>query len=479
MGMGDASDMTKGQQLPGLGLSLIPVAALVALLGTQILIFKGDPHMPLVLATLIAGGVGYFVGCPWKTIENGMVEGIQVAIKAILILMVVGVMIGTWISAGVVPYMIYHGLQILHPSVFLLATCVICCVVSLATGSSWTTAGTVGVALIGVAQGLGVPLPMAAGAIVSGAYFGDKMSPLSDSTNLAPAVAGVELFEHIRHMTYTTVPALIMTLILFGMLGLTHTMGSVQTETLKTIQSTLSGNFDLSHWLLLPPVGVILSVFFRVPALPALLGGTVLGGILAGLVQGEHVSAILKVAQSGYVSESGFESVDELLTRGGMDSMMYTVSLILCALSFGGVMEATGMLARIAQSILRFARGTSRLIIATVMTCFGMNIIAPDQYLSIIVPGRMYREAYKASNLEPKNLSRTLEDAGTLSSPLVPWNTCGAYMWATLGVWPLAYLPYAFLNLLTPLMALFCAITGWGIARTVISPPRPRPGGMD
>lgn len=425
-----------------------------------------DPHIPLILAAAVASMVGLFLGNSWKEIENGIVEGISVGMKAILILCVIGVMIGTWIASGIVPIMIYYGLQILHPSIFLVAACLICCVVSVATGSSWTTVGTVGIALIGVAEGLGVPLPMAAGAIISGSYFGDKMSPLSDSTNLAPAVAGAELFEHIRHMLFTTVPALAIALLLYGILGWRGFAGEASAESVDAILSALNAAFDLNPLLLLPPLWIGIVIVWRLPALPSLLGAALLGAVLAVGFQNASLREIFDVAQSGYTSATGNAAVDELLSeRGGLNSMMYTVSLILCALTFGGAMERCGFLEAIAGAILRLARSTGSLVAATIGTCVGINIAAADQYLSIIVPGRMYREDYKRKGLHAKNLSRTLEDAGTLSSPLIYWNSCGMFMKEMLTVSPLAYLPYCFLNLFTPLIAIALAYTGWGIAK--------------
>lgn len=445
--------------------ALIPVVALIGFIALSLLKFGGEAHIPLVLATGVAVLVGLSLGHTWKSMEEGILDGIQIGMKAILILCVIGIMIGTWIAAGVVPFMIYYGLQILSPGIFLVAACLICAVVSLATGSSWTTASTVGIALMGVATGLNVPAPMAAGAVISGAYFGDKMSPLSDSTNLAPAVAGSELFEHIRHMLYTTVPALVIALILYAILGARGFEGTVQTDQVASITGALKTQFNLNFILVLPPVFVIAMVFFRWQALPALLLAAILGGVLAIGIQGASIGNIFSIAHYGYVSETGNEAVDELLSHGGLDSMMNTISLVLCALTFGGVMERTGLLKALAQSILSLAKSTGSLVTATVATCFGMNILAPDQYLSIIVPGRMYREAYRDRGLHPKNLSRTLEDAGTLSSPLVAWNSCGAFMAGTLAVSPMAYLPYAFLNWLTPIIGIFLAYVGWTIVK--------------
>lgn len=446
--------------MPTLIEALIPVVLMMFFLGYSILKFGASPHIPLIGGTVIAALMGIRLGYSWPELEDGLVHGITLALKACLILLIIGTLIGTWILSGIVPTMIYWGLKVLSPSIFLVATALICSLVSLATGSSWSTAGTVGVALIGVGKGLGVPLPMVAGAIISGSYFGDKMSPLSDTTNLAPAMAGTDLFSHIRHMVYTTGPSLTISLILYALLGLKYSGMEMQTENVTQIVSTLQANFNL-HWLLLlPPTLVILMVVKKIPALPALVGGTILGGIFAIIFQGTSVGTVVNVSYSGFVSKTGFAMVDELLTRGGMESMLYTVSLIMCALSFGGMMEKTRMLESIANAILKTARSTGALVTATITTCISMNIIAPDQYLSIVVPGRMYKDAYDKKGLHPKNLSRALEDSGTLSSPLVPWNTCGAFMHATLGISPLVYLPFAFLNLLNPMISIFYGFTG-------------------
>jgi len=461
------------QRTPSLWIALLPVAALVVFLFVQIRFFDGSPHVPLILGTLVAAVAGAALGHPWRELEEGIIEGIGVGMRAILILLVIGMLIGTWIASGIVPVLIDYGLRLLSPGFFLLAACAVCAVVSVATGSSWTTAGTIGVALIGVGEGLGVPAAMSAGAIISGAYFGDKMSPLSDSTNLAPAVAGSELFEHIRYMMYTTLPALGVALVLFAFLGTETDAGGVDTGQIAAIRSALASRFVLSPVLLLAPLGVIAVVALRMPALPALMGGVLLGAVLAMAIQGASLQQVMEVAQSGYVATTGSELVDELLTRGGLESMMSTVALVFCALSFGGVMERTGFLRALAGAIVRLAHTTGSLVLATVASCIGTNIIAPDQYLSIIVPGRMYRESFEEQGLEPKLLSRTLEDAGTLSSPLVPWNTCGAFMSAALTVPTAAYLPYAFLNLLTPVIAVIIAFSGYGIVRR----PAPAPSG--
>lgn len=440
--------------------ALIPVLFLIVALAVTVGFLKLQPHIPLILAAAVAAAVASLNKHPWTEILDGMVHGITLAMSAILILIIVGTLIGTWISGGIVPSMIYYGLKVLSPSVFLVATLIICSIVSLGTGSSWSTAGTVGVALIGVGQGLGIPVAMVAGAIISGAYFGDKMSPLSDTTNLAPAVAGTDLFSHIRHMVYTTVPGYILSIILYGLLGMKFAGGALETKGVETILTTIKSHFFIHPVLLLPPVLVIVMVVKKIPPLPALLSGTILGGVFAMLTQSRSLKEVIQAAQSGHVSETGVQMVDELLTRGGLENMMTTVALIICALSFGGIMERTGMLEVLARSFLKRVKRTGSLVTATIFSCIGMNAIAADQYIAIVIPGRMFKKAFDERKLHPKNLSRCLEDSGTLSSPLIPWNSCGAFMGATLGVNPLLYLPYAFLNLSNPLVSIFYGYTG-------------------
>ncbi|MFH2024603.1 MAG: Na+/H+ antiporter NhaC [bacterium] len=440
--------------------AIVPVIYLALVLVYVLRFLHGDPHIPLMSAAAVAAIVAVFFGYRWEKIRTGMINTIKISLPAILVLMIIGMIIGTWITAGIVPTMIYYGLKIISPRVFLVATALICSIVSLATGSSWTTAGTVGVALIGIGKGFGIPLPMVAGAIISGSYFGDKMSPLSDTTNLAPAVTGAKLFEHIRHMVYTTGPSLIIALILYTLLGLRYGGKDLDMNAIDAILNGLSTQFLISPLLLLPPLLVIAMVVFKVPAIPGLLGGTVLGGLFAALFQHSTLTEIVQSAHYGFVAATGNEAIDNLLTRGGLDSMMWTVSLILCAMSFAGVLESAGMLKAIALKIISVAKSTGSLVAATVLTCIGTNMIAGDQYLAIVLPGRMFKKIYDDRGLKPKNLSRILEDAGTLTSSLIPWNSGGAFMFATLGVYPFAYLPFAFLNLINPLVSIFYGYTG-------------------
>jgi NhaC family Na+:H+ antiporter len=481
---------------PSLPVSLIPIVTLIVLLAASVALFgdgsSGGPNqIALVLATGVAVLIGALHGHSWPAIEKGVVLGISMALGAVIILLTVGALIGSWILAGIVPTMIYYGLQLLTPTVFLPSACLLCCFISLATGSSWTTAGTVGVALVGVAVAQGVNPGLAAGAVVSGAYFGDKMSPLSDTTNLAPAVAGTDLFVHIRHMAWTTTPSILLALILFVVLGLTITPPR-DTAQVSALLTALGGTFVLGPHLLLPVVLVLALVIKKVPAFPALLIGSLVGCVFAvmfqpqatltyanapdlpawaGLIKGAWMSLF-----DGYKLQSGNAALDELLSRGGMGNMLSTVWLILMAMMFGAVMETTGMLQRIAASILGMVRSTGSLIAATLATSFGMNIVASDQYMAIVLPGRMYRAEYARRGLDPKNLSRALEDAGTLTSPLVPWNTCGAFMAQTLGVATFAYAPFALFNLINPLVSAAYGFTGFTIDKlpaTDAPPPPP------
>jgi NhaC family Na+:H+ antiporter len=444
----------------GLAVSLIPVIFLILALFLVIGIFKQEAHIPLILASTVASSIAIYYKHSWKEIQDGMLLGIHLAMGAMLILMIIGTMIGTWMLGGIVPSMVFYGLKLISPGVFLVASLIICSIISMGTGSSWSTAGTVGVALIAVGEGLGIPVYISAGAIISGAYFGDKMSPLSDTTNLAPAVAGTDVFTHVRHMVYTTGPSYLITLILYTFIGLKYSGGKLDTGKIDLILSALQSKFFIHPILLIAPLLVIVMVVLKIPPLPALMGGTLLGALFALIFQSSSLSAIFSAAQNGYVSDTGMKMVDDLLTRGGLQSMMSTVALIICALSFGGIMEKTGMLTTIAGSLLKRVKRTGSLVATTIFSCIGMNIIASDQYMAIVIPGRMYKNAFDKMGLHPKNLSRCLEDSATLTSPLIPWNTCGAFMTATLGVYSLAYLPYAFLNLLNPLVSIFYGYTG-------------------
>jgi len=452
--------------------ALIPIIFLIGSLSATILIFDGSPHIPLFTSAMVAALVAVLrLGFKWKEIEGGIVETIKMAMPAIIVLMIIGMVIGTWILSGIVPTMIYYGLKLLSPGIFLVATLIICSIVSLATGSSWTTVGTVGIALIGVGSSLNIPTAIIGGAIISGAYFGDKMSPLSDTTNLAPAMAGTNVFDHIRHMIYTTGPSYIISIILFSLIGIKYANGSFDASAVNTILEGLSNSFNLNPILLIAPILVILIVVLRVPAIPGLFIGALIGGLFAIVFQGASIGAIVDAAHNGFTSESGIIAIDSLLIRGGLSSMMGTVSLILCAMILGGVLERTGMLRVIAEKILKVATSTGNLVLSTILTAIAMNMVAGDQYLAIVIPGRMFKDAYDERNLHPKNLSRVLEDSATLTSPLIPWNTCGAFMITTLGLAPFTYIPFCFLNLINPLISIFYGYTGITMEKKVKEQP--------
>ena len=464
----------------------------------------GEVHIALIVSCSFASLVAVANGYKWSFLEAGILSSINRSMQAMLILLTVGSLIGAWISAGVVPAMIYYGLMILKPSIFLMASCILCGIISLSTGSSWTTAGTIGIALIGVGTGLGISIPMTAGAIVSGAYFGDKMSPLSDTTNLAPAMTGVALFDHIEHMLWTVTPSLLISLVIFMILGL-QASGKADMAIVDDMQTALLANFKINPALLVPPLMVILIVALKLPALPGLMGGIVLGCIVGSIFQGIPLSDWPEILHYGYsvdhfshvfqaaadtlnmdpvsvlrmdngdfataASSEGFRSavigeynIGALINeKGGMNSMMWTINLIICAMCFGGIMDASGMLGTLAGALLKLAKNTGILVTVTVFSCIFMNIIAGDQYLSLVLPGRMFREAYEDRKLAPKNLSRCLEDSGTLTSNLVPWNTCGATMSTFLGVsqWGAGgYGPYAILCWINPLVSIFYGFTG-------------------
>jgi NhaC family Na+:H+ antiporter len=470
---------------PSLLDAMIPIVALVIMLALSVYLFgdsssSGPNQIVLTLGAAVASIVAVRLGYRWGELQRAIIAGISTAMVAILILLAVGGLIGTWLMAGTVPSLIYYGLQILDPSWFFAASCLICAIAALSTGSSWTVAGTLGVALIGVSMGLGLNPAIAAGAIISGAYFGDKMSPLSDTTNLAPAVVETDIFTHIRHMAWTTGPSFFIALVLFTIVGL-GTDSVADASALESLMSTLDANFNISVIALLPLAVVFYMAYKKVPPLPTILFGALLGGVLAVFLQPDGVLALANAPDlstgmamakgvwlalaSGYVSTTGVVAVDDLLTRGGMESMLVTIWLIITALSFGAVLEHTGMLRRLIDAALRRAKSTGSLVLTVVLSCIGINVVAADQYIAIVLPGKMYRAEFKKRGLDSRNLSRVIEDSGTLTSPLVPWNTCGAYMAATLGVATLAYLPFAFFNLVNPLISILYGFTGFTIVR--------------
>ncbi|SFC29573.1 transporter, NhaC family [Zunongwangia mangrovi] len=456
--------------------ALLPVFALIIMLGFNVLVVYGDDALSgsnqfiLLLGGAVAAIVGYFNKVKFDTMIDEVAKNIQSTAGAILILLMVGALAGTWLISGIIPTMIYYGLQILNPTIFLAATVVICSVISVATGSSWTTSATVGIALVGIADALGIPLGMTAGAILSGAYFGDKMSPLSDTTNLAPAMAGTDLFTHIRYMAITTVPTIVVTLVIFVIIGLNlDTSGSTDTS---SILNAIEASFNITPWLFVVPVLVIFLIVRKTSPLIALLIGTLLGAVAALIFQPEIVLEISGSDELTFVSayrgimdaitvdtaiETESAALNDLFASSGMAGMLGTIWLIICAMVFGGIMDAIGALARISKALLNLFDSVFGLFASTVVSCLALNVTASDQYLAIVVPGKMFAKAYKDKGLAPENLSRTLEDSGTVTSVLIPWNTCGAYHSGVLGVPVLSYIGYSFFNYLSPFMTLLFA----------------------
>lgn len=445
--------------------STIAMLAMMVMVSYVIMAGKGDAQMPFIAATAIAAIIALRTGMTWAELEAGIVNTISAALQSLIVIMVIGMVIGSWIQGGVVPAMIYYGLKIIDPKFFLLTINIICMITGLSTGSTYTTAGTMGIAAMGMGSVLGIPPGMTAGAVICGAYFGDKMSPLSDTTCLASGVNKVNIFVHVRHMVWTVTPSVVFSWIMFTVLGLKYAPTS--TLEMGAIDSMLNGiadNFQLSPLLLLPMVLVVLMIIFQVPALPGILGVAVLGAICS-IIQGHGLADIIGALHYGYVSETGIEAVDTLLTRGGMDSMMWTVSFIICVLAFGGVMDASGMLRTIINAILKYVRRDGTVYLCAALTCLLLNIVAADNYVAIVMTARMYRRPFAERGMMMQNLSRICEDVGSITSPLVPWNTCAIIMTGFLGVGPLVYGPYCFLNWSCGIFSIIYGYTGFTIAR--------------
>ncbi len=428
---------------------------------------SGPNQIALLLATSITASIGIYNGKSWGSILKGISSSISSTSSAIIILLLIGALTGTWLISGIVPAMIYYGLKILNPEIFLFASCIICAIVSLASGSSWSTIATVGIALLGIGNVLGISEGLIAGSIISGAYFGDKLSPLSDTTNLAAAMSGTNLFTHIKYMMYTTIPSYIITLITFFLLG--NSLEITSNQNINELLLSLDFTFNINLWLFLVPLTVIILIIKKTPAIPALLTGTLLGGAFAIIFQPQLISEISQVSilniktyylviMNAMASEINIvtdnDLMNNLLSSSGMKGMLPTVWLVICAMSFGGAMQESGLLKRISDPIMLYAKKTGSLIATTSLTCFFFNITTSDQYLSIVVPGKMFEKTFKDKGLAPENLSRTLEDSGTVTSVLIPWNTCGAAQSAVLGVATIAYLPFCFFNLISPVMTL-------------------------
>ena len=456
--------------------ALVPIIFLVILLSINVSIFgddslSGSIQIVLIFSSAVASIIAFNLGFSWLDIQKGIIKSINSSLPSILILFLVGSLAGSWLLSGVVPAFIYYGIQILNAKIFLFAACVICIVVSMATGSSWTTSATIGIALIGIGRALDISDGLVAGAILSGAYFGDKMSPLSDTTNLAPAMAGSDLISHIKYLSLTTVPSIIISLIIFIVLGF-NISDSIGINNAEVISSAIKEKFYISPVLFIVPLTVIILIYNKIKAVPALFVGVILGSVFALIFQS---GLVVDVSNSETISWKALFSgtmislygsisintsnplVTDLLSSSGMFGMLDTIWLVICAMIFGGVMEKAGFLKQITSIILNKIKSSGSLISSTAGTCIFFNLTASDQYLSIVVPGKMYASIYKEKGLAAENLSRTLEDGGTVTSVLVPWNTCGAYHASVLNVATLTYLPFCFFNLISPIMTILFA----------------------
>ena len=467
-------------RMPKVWEALITLVLLVAVLAVGIVIYGADVHVPMFVGVCVAAIMALYLGHKWEDIEKMMMDGIYKALQSICILIIVGILIGVWINAGVVPTMIYYGLQLMHPTIFFIATLLICSVTSLATGSSWGTMGTMGVALMGIGFGLGMNPGMTAGAILSGAYFGDKMSPLSDTTNLAPAMAGTDVMSHVKAMMLPTAITYVICIIFFGVLGVTQYHGgdadmSRVTEFANALNVAQGGVFHVNPILLLPPVIVIVAVAMKMPAIPGITLGIFAGAIVGLIFQPgqcdpgtlfkygmngfefpEEVDALLQAS----LSAETYETMNELLESGGILGMMNSVAMTIIAMMFGGIMEGTHQLEVIVNQLKKLAKGPAGLVTLTEITCVLSNMTMPEQYISIVVPGRMYAEEYRKMGLHPSVLSSALEGAGTVTSALVPWNTCGVYIKDTLSITVPEYAPFAMFNWLMPVINAACAWVG-------------------
>ena len=466
----------RAKRMPTILEALIPVVAmlLVLFIGKGVLGFSTEPL--LIIVACVAAFVAWRVGCTWDDMLDEISQKIAKGMPAILILITVGAMVGTWMASGTIPMMIYYGVQIVSPKWLLVTAFLITCLVSVATGTSWGSVATMGVALMGIASALGVNPAATAGAVIAGSYFGDKISPLSDTTNLAPLAAGSNLYEHIGHMFWTTVPATIVSLVVYAIVGLNaNTAAGATSEAVTNMMAQLDQMYDWNILILLPVILVLAGSLLKLPTIPVMILSTVVAGVEGIFMQGISLGNVLTSTVSGFnvtmITRPGFNAanaafeVTKLLNRGGMNSIMSTTLLVFCAFCFAGIMSRAGCLEVVLKAILSVAKTTGSLILATVISCITMALTTGNSYLSILIPGEMFRDAYKERGLHPKNLSRTLEDAGTVFVPLVPWSAAGAYMTATLGVETLDYLPWAILCYTGFIFAIIYGYTGIGIAK--------------
>lgn len=455
---------SKTKKTPGFFLSLVPLIIMAVFLGVGYGIFSLKAEVLLIGSATAAGILAFFLGYTWKELEEGIIDSIARAMPAMLIVICVGLMIGSWIASGTIPMLIFYGLKIISPTYFLVTACIVSSAVSLFTGTSWGTVGTIGIAFIGVAQGLGIPAGPAAGAIVSGAYFGDKISPFSDTTNLAPIAARSNLFDHIRHLLWTTTPAWLIGLLIYFLVGLKFQGSAAPPAKLEIITNAIQANFNLNILLLLPPAITLYFAVRKLPTIPGMVISSFTASALAMIFQGKALTVVAEAMTTGYVSDTGVQELDLLLSRGGMMSMMGVTLIAFCAFSFAGIMQKTGMLNVILEHMLRFIKKTGTLIMSTSFSTIVVALITGSSFLSLLIPGELFAPAFRKKNLAAKNLSRTIEDSGTVVVPLIPWSMAGVYMAGTLGVPTIEYAKWAFMCYLGIVFALLYGFTGIGIA---------------
>ena len=454
----------KEPRKPSFGVALIPLLAMAILLGVGYGIYRIRPQVLLVAAAFLTGSLAMVLKFQWKDMERGIVESIHKAMPAILIMLCVGILIGSWISCGTIPMIVYFGLKLISPKYFLFTACLVCSITSLATGTSWGTIGTLGVAFIGIAMGLGIPLGPAAGAVVAGSYFGDKLSPFSDVTNLAPVAAGSNLFDHIKHMLWSAVPAWLIGLLVYFLVGLRYESRAVESETIVLILQTLKANFHFHILLLLPMVIVFYFAFTKKPTIPGMLISSLVAGLLAVIFQKASVPDVAVAMNTGYQANTGVEAVDRLISKGGMMGMMETQLVAFTAFSFGGIMQRTGFLSVILDRVMLFANQVWSIVVTTVISAIVTALVTGSSYLSMIIPGELLAPVYKKKNLAAKNLSRIIEESGAIIVPLIPWSMAGVYITGTIGVPTFSYLAWSIMNYTAVLILVAFGLTGFKMA---------------
>lgn len=445
---------------------VVALGLLIAILSFSLIVLKVEAHIPFIVVIACTALLVRRMGYTWEMLEKKMLESLGSVMQAILILIMVGMVIGAWIQGGIVPSLIYYGLKLIHPQIFLVAIFLVCSLCAVATGTSWTIIGTLGVAAMGISEGLGIPLEVTAGIVIGAGYFGDKFSPLSDSPNLHCAVVGVNLFDNFKTVLKTTIPSYIISLILCAIMGMIYApKGGASLDSITLITDTLKDNFVISPLLILPIFMVFIMIVLKIPAIPGIFLMALVGALCGIFVQGCSLTDAISSIHYGFVGNTGVETVDTLLTRGGMDSMMGTASLILCAISYGGILEASGIMTVLVDKILSLVKKDGSLVLSTVLSCIVVNMIAVDNYVTAVIVGKMFKGAYVKRGLHPLNLSRCLAESAAITSPLIPWNTCGIVMVGMLGISPVKYAPYAFLCWVPPIVITLLAYLNIGLIR--------------